>query len=92
MKRLKPYDKRGRPIEVGDWVRLVEMPPDVPRTMPKETINIFERAIGLTFRVDGFGRYGHAELNLSKKVEKDHFIWVEPCHIQITRRKKIKKA
>ncbi len=92
MKRLKPYDKRGHPIAIGDWVRLVEMPPNVPQTMMEETISIFQRAIGLTFRIEGFGRYGHVELNLSKKVEKGHDIWVEPCYTQRTRRNASKQA
>jgi len=29
---------------------------------------VFRRALGLTFRVESFGRYGYVELDLTKKV------------------------
>ncbi|MGE0882890.1 MAG: hypothetical protein AB7P14_05060 [Blastocatellales bacterium] len=82
---LEPIDKLGRPIEVGDWVRLVEVPPSVA-TMPQETRDIFRRALGKTFKIYEFDEWGMAWLNLSKKVERSHTIGVEPAYLLLTRR------
>lgn len=83
---LKPLDQDGLSIEVGDWVRLVEIPPAIT-TMPRETRSIFRRALGLTFKVESFNQYGYAELDLSKKVGGQHTIWVEPVCLRRFRRK-----
>lgn len=74
---------------MGDWVRLIDVPPDIEK-MPEETQIVFEKALGKTFRIDNFNRYGHAELDLSKKVVKFNTIWVEP-HFLVLFRRKIKK-
>ncbi len=84
---LPHIDKIGRPLETGDWVRLVEIPSLVT---PAEagTYHIFELALGKTFRIEGFDEFGHAELNVSSKVEKFHWIWVEPGCLLRWRRKR----
>lgn len=83
---FEPIDKLGRPIEVGDWVRLVEIPPNV-RHMPADTIDVFRLSIGKTFKIYEFDEWGYAWLNLSKKVAQGHSIGVEPEFLQRTRRK-----
>ncbi len=88
--KLELYDQNGRPIEKGDWVRLAEIPPDINK-MPKETKEIFKKALGKTFKIEAFDKYGHAELDLTKKVKKLHFIWVEPEYLRCFRRKRISK-
>jgi hypothetical protein len=85
----KPYDKIGKKISVGDWIRLSEIPPEISQ-MPEETQVVFEKALGKTFRIEDFNEYGHAELDLSKKVAKFNTIWVEP-HFLLLFRRKIKK-
>ncbi len=84
---VAPNDKRGRHIEAGDWVRLVEIPSDI-RWMLRETRTVFRRALGQTFRVEAFDNYGHAELDLSRKVAGHHTIWVEPEHLLLFRRRR----
>ncbi len=84
--KLKPYDQQGRLIQKGDWVRLAEIPPDINK-MPKATKDVFKKALGKTFKVESFDKYGHAELDLTKKFEKFHFIWVEPeCLLRFRRK------
>ena len=87
LESLAPYDQAGNVIEVGDWVRVVQVPPGVAEA-PRETRSVFRRAVGKTFRVEGFNDYGLAELNLSKKVAKGHIIWVEPTYLSRSRRRR----
>jgi len=84
--RLKPFDQKGRRIRRGDWVRLVGIPA-VVRKHKGGTLRMFRAAEGRTFRVEGFGRYGHAELDLTKKVARFHTIWVEPDLLSLSRRR-----
>ena len=84
---LEPYDQAGNLLAVGDWVRVVQVPPGVAQA-PRETRSVFRRAVGKTFRVEGFNEYGLAELNLSKKVAKGHIIWVEPAFLSRSRRRR----
>lgn len=83
----EPYDRNNRKISIGDWVRLVEIPPDV-KTMPDETQIVFEKALEKTFKVEGFNEYGCAELDLTKKVARYNTIWVEPHFLLLSRKKK----
>jgi|SRR5579862_4225257 len=83
--KLKPLDQKGRRIRRGDWVRLVGIPA-VVRKHKGETLRVFRAAAEKTFRVEGWGRYGHAELDLTKKVARFHTIWVEPELLSLTRR------
>jgi hypothetical protein len=41
--------------------------------------------------VEGFNQYGHAELDLSKKVSRLHTIWVEPEFLRRSKRVATKK-
>ena len=88
--RFKPFDKNGKKINPGDWVRLVEVPPDVANA-PEETQIVFAKALGKTFRIEGFNRYGLAEFDLTKKVAKYDSIWVEPHFLLLCRRKTMSK-
>lgn len=85
--KLSPQDKRGQRIHIGDWVRLVEIPPGVTE-MPRETSSVFRRALGQTFKIEAFDEYGHAELDVSRKVAKNNWIWVEPEYLLLFRRKR----
>lgn len=84
---FEPFDKNGRKISVGDWVRLVEIPPDIANA-PEETQIVFEKSLGKTFKIENFNEYGLAEFDLTKKVAKYDSIWVEP-HFLLLYRKKI---
>jgi hypothetical protein len=85
--KLTPYDKLGRRLQVGDWVRLADIPPAVT-SLPGQTRAVFRRALGQTFRIEAFDEYGHAELDVSRKVAKYNWIWVEPEYLVRFRRKR----
>jgi hypothetical protein len=53
---------------------------------PPASRRAFRKALGLTFRIEAFNRYGLAELDLSRKVAKLETIWVEPEFLRRTRR------
>lgn len=88
--KLTRKDKLGRSIRAGDWVRLVKIPPDVSKYMPRETQVIFKQALGKTFKIEAFNKYNLAELDLTKKVAKYNWIWVEPEFLLLFRRKRRK--
>ena len=83
---FEPLDKNGKRIEVGDWVRLTEIPPDVIN-LPEEIQLVFEKALGKTFQIERFDSYGLAEIDLTVKVAKFEWIWVEPQFLVLFRRK-----
>jgi hypothetical protein len=89
--KLPPIDVLGRGLRRGDWARLIALPSDL-NTCPAHVRRVFRRALGLTFRIDGFGRYGHVELDLTKKVAHLEFIWVEPHLLRRTRTRCAKGA
>src|SRR5258708_7563443 len=66
--------KLGRKFRVGDLVTVVEIPSDLTDAAGIGTPMVFKRARGKIFRVEGFGKYGHIEL----KVTKRDTIWIEP--------------
>lgn len=74
----EPVDARGIDLKVGDcvWVRVIAAPLSVI-SMPLETKSAFSRAVGSTFRVEGFGADGSVELDLFPKISLDT-IWLEP--------------
>ena len=56
------------------------------------TAELFRFCVGRVFTVNGFGRYGHVELQVdrSSEVRKKGFsgtIWIEPEFLQVVRRK-----
>ena len=59
---------------VGDKIRVVKIPPNLTDSAKIGTPAVFKRALGKTFRVMGFGRYGHLELEVTKR----DTIWIEP--------------
>lgn len=73
-------------LSIGDVVRITRVPPAVLHDAPDETRTLFERVLGGTFVVRGFGPYGHVELDLST-IERHNTIWVEPDCLQLFRRR-----
>jgi hypothetical protein len=75
-------------FKVGDTVKLTGIPPRVDQDQQRfpETLDIFQRAVGRTLRVQGFDEYGRVELWLRDDGSEDergvsHSIWVEPDYI-----------
>jgi hypothetical protein len=55
--------------------------------MPAETVELFRRCVGQTFRVDGLGEYGHLELNVCDDGSQapdysKHTIWIESAFVE----------
>jgi len=86
LRRLYRKDILGRTIHVGDWVRIKIIPPSVAK-MPKETQVVFKKALDKTFKIVSFNKYNLAELDISHKVAKNNWIWVEPEYLLRFRRK-----
>ena len=68
--------------KIGDWVTIVKIPPDIGNETEMNTKRVFEICIGKTYPIQGFDKYGHLELDVSKDV--DHVvggfmntIWIE---------------
>ena len=66
--------KKQRPFKVGDSVTVKRIPADLTDSASIGTPDVFRRALGKTFRVEGFDDYGHLEL----VVTKHDTIWIEP--------------
>jgi hypothetical protein len=83
MLSLKPNDKFGREIVIGDWVRLVQLPTNIS-ALPRNTQHLFREALGKTFKIKAFGKCGHAELVLSRQPPIRERIWVEPACLELS--------
>jgi len=53
---VKPHQFR-----IGDLVKVVQIPPDLDDAAGIGTPELFQRVVGKTLRIDGFGEYGHLE-------------------------------
>ena len=74
-------------FEVGDLVRVVKLPADLHDAAGIGTPEVFASALGKTFRVEGFGEYGHLELVVRRRTtDSDSFdsdtIWIEPEFVE----------
>jgi hypothetical protein len=45
-------------------------------------------ALAKTFKIEAFDECGHVELDLTQRVAKFNWMWVEPKHLQLSRRTK----
>jgi hypothetical protein len=68
----------NRQFKVGDLVRIVRIPPDLHDAAGIGTPEVFADAVGKTFRIEGFGEYGHLELTVSAS----DTIWIEPEFVE----------
>ena len=78
----KPHQFR-----VGDLVKVVQIPADLHDAVGIGTLQLFQHVLGKTLRVDGFGRYGHLELNVFDDGSQapdycHHTIWIEPEFVE----------
>jgi hypothetical protein len=70
-------------FKIGDMVTVTQAPSELHDAAGIATPELFSRVVGKTLRVDGFGRYGHLELNVlddgSQAPDYCHnTIWIEP--------------
>jgi len=78
-------------FRIGDVIRVTCVPYAVKRDGPAETRSVFKRAVGKTFVVQGFGRYGHIQLDISK-IQKLDTIWIEPDCVELFRRRPMRRT
>jgi hypothetical protein len=88
IKRQVEAKQRGK-IKVGDKVRVLRVPPAVNKEVPAETRKLFRRCVGKVRRVDGFGKYGHLELNVHDDGTQAtccaNTIWIEPECVEVVK-------
>ena len=81
---VKPGDSQFR---VGDLIRVVQIPADLHDAAGIGTPEVFHRALGKTFRVEGFDEHGHLELVVAeRKASAERYasdtIWIEPEFVE----------
>jgi plasmid replication initiation protein len=67
-----------RMFQIGDRVKVIAIPPDLHDAARIGTLEVFQRALGRTFRVEGIGEHGHLELVVSRA----DTIWIEPEFVE----------
>ncbi len=85
-----------KPLKVGDWVRVAQVPPGLTDPLGLETKTVFERALGKVFRIQAFGDHGHIELVVSRRRSPTgawdlDTIWIEPEFVVRSRKPRRKK-
>ncbi|HYY36074.1 MAG TPA: hypothetical protein VE867_06850 [Candidatus Binatia bacterium] len=73
----KPHD-----IRAGDMVRVIAIPPDLDDRARIDTPQMFQSALGKTFRVEGISEHGHLELVVAERTPsadtyESDTIWIE---------------
>lgn len=82
---------RAEKFEVGDLVRVEGLPSDLGDIAGIGTPQVFEQALGKTFRVQGFNVLGHLELVVAEQHPSAHTyqsdtIWIEPKFVSLVAR------
>lgn len=95
---MKHVDRKGKAIRVGDSVRVVEIPPDVPNyesspdAEEMEAKLVFQRSLGRTFPIEAFDDE-RVELlvgSVMKRSAYEHTIFLEPRFVELARKRKSK--
>jgi len=87
---------RAKKFNVGDRVRIAKIPPHLTRSAGLDTPGAFKRALGKTFRIEGFDEHGHLELVVAKRSPspdryESNTVWIEPefvARVERTRKSK----
>lgn len=93
MQRLKRIDVNGKPVRVGDVVRIIGAP-DLAAMSPEcraESLPVFKYLIGKYKRVEEFDEFGMAWLTF--KIRKGphvgyHSVGIEPYFLRVRRETK----
>lgn len=70
-------DCRGNPLAIGDRVRVVEIPPSLPRGLPDQDQLAIRGQVGKTLAIEDFNEAGDAELEFADGDGNIHTIWLE---------------
>jgi hypothetical protein len=82
----------NRKFKIGDRVR-VEETPRMDSSWPAETVKIFKRVVGHSFRIRGFNQIGLAEIwakdnGSPARTCRDHSLWIETDCIKLVAKNK----
>ena len=78
-----PMSRERRPLKIGDRVRLVGLPQNLPDSNDLPTNSTFEHCLGREFSVAGFNEIGWAELVIESLTGSvGETIWVEPEYLE----------
>ena len=75
-------DVRGNSIEVGSLVKVVALSPNL-EGLPQESKELFELAIGKTFRVNDIDDQKFAWIDLDQYIEGMHSISIESSCLEV---------
>ena len=83
-------------FKTGDWVTVTAIPPDLNDRAGIGTPTVFQQALGGTFRIEGFGTYGHLELIVSERRTptgryQSDTIWIESEFVSLATAKRARK-
>jgi hypothetical protein len=75
-------------VKTGDRIRVLQAPPDMEPSMPKETRTLIQRCVGKVLRVEGIADFGGLELLVLEDGTQapdhcHHTIFIEPEHVEI---------
>jgi hypothetical protein len=78
-------------FEIGDLVRIEKIPGELHYMAGIGTPEVFERALGKTFRVQGFNGFGQLELVVAERhpsaeTYESDTIWIEPQFVSLVAR------
>ncbi len=77
-------------FKVGDLIRVVKIPSGLHDAARIGTPEVFQRALGKTFRIEGLDEHGHLELvvaehKASEETYASDTIWIEPEFVEKVR-------
>ena len=80
--------RRTRRFRVGDIVKIIKIPSGLTDPAGIGTAKVFRRALGKTFRIEGFHTYGHIEIIVrehrrSPNRYQSDTIWIEPEFVRL---------
>lgn len=98
MRSIRPIDRNGTSIGIGDVVRIVGIP-DLTGMSPDclaESLPAFQHLVGKYKRIRGFGDDGCAEFSFtirdSDGKRRRHFVWIEPFLLHVPRQRRPQRS
>lgn len=76
-------DKDGNKIAIGTIVPMLVAPEELISGLPESDQAAIQAIAGKKLTVEGFDKYGHAELHFRDKEKIIHYIWVRPSALQV---------
>lgn len=71
-------DQDGIPVAVGDYVRIVDIPEEIPEGLPEEDQIAIRAQVGKIMVIQDFNNDGAAELEFVDDAGHIHTIWIDP--------------